>query len=278
MAVADLVGDREPDRILHAAAAFGVLAGQPVQQPVRGAGAVRADQQLLRCAAGTWAIAADSTAMWSAVVLEPAFPGRSVAASISWVLSHHTPMGWYPNPPLNVAAAASFSECASHQGGVDVQHDRLAEVGAGDLRGRKPAAGGELRPHVAADLGAGLLDPLSAAGVSSSSVRHTVGADATGPSTWPWWRSTSMSAIASPPSASSTARSTSTRPRSWTGRNDAPRQRRRQAAGQPDPVRQQPHRHGPGVRHHPGPVGRDRQPGRPRHMLHLRSAFPFRNS
>ena len=32
--------------------------------------------------------------MWSAVVLEPAFPGRRVAASISWVLSHHTLIGW----------------------------------------------------------------------------------------------------------------------------------------------------------------------------------------
>jgi len=31
---ADLVGHREPDRILHAAAPFGVMAGQPVQQPV----------------------------------------------------------------------------------------------------------------------------------------------------------------------------------------------------------------------------------------------------
>ena len=64
-----------------------------------------------RCTARTWAIAADRTAMWSAVVLEPALPGRSVAASISWVLSHQTPIGWYPNPPLNVAAAFSFSEC-----------------------------------------------------------------------------------------------------------------------------------------------------------------------
>jgi hypothetical protein len=62
---------------------------------------------------------------------------------------------------------------------------------------------------------------VSVAGVSSSSARHTVGADATGPSTAAWWRSTSMSAIASPPSASSTATSTSTWPRSCTGRNEA---------------------------------------------------------
>src|SRR6476469_2053929 len=56
-----LLGDREPDRIVHATAAFGVLAGQPVQQPARGSGAVGADQQLLamrRWTAGTWPIAA----------------------------------------------------------------------------------------------------------------------------------------------------------------------------------------------------------------------------
>ncbi len=33
---------------------------------------------------------------------------------------------------------------------------------------------------------------ISPAGVTSASARHTVGADATGPSTPPWWRSTSM--------------------------------------------------------------------------------------
>ena len=52
-----------------------------------------------------------------------------------------------------------------------------------------------------------------------------------------------------------------------------PRQRLRHFPGQPHPVGQQPHRHAARVRHHPGPVGRDRQPGRPRRMLHLRSAF-----
>ena len=95
----------------------------------------------------------------------------------------------------------------------------------------------------------------------------------TGPSTCLWWRSTSMSAIASPPSASRTARSTSTRPRSWTGWNERRFSALDRLIGQTDPVRQQPHRDRPGVRHHPGPVGRDRQPGRPRHMLHLRSAL-----
>jgi uncharacterized protein YbjT (DUF2867 family) len=43
---------------------------------------------------------------------------------------------------------------------------------------------------------------FAAAGVTSSRARHTVGADATGPKTSPCWRSTSMSAMASPPPGS----------------------------------------------------------------------------
>lgn len=53
----------------------------------------------------------------------------------------------------------------------------------------------------------------------SSSVRHTVGGEATGPSAPAWWRSTSISAIASPPPASITATSVNTLLRSCTGVN-----------------------------------------------------------
>ena len=48
--------------------------------------------------------------MWSPAWLLPALPGRRLIANSSVVLSHHTPIGWNPNPPLNVAAACSFSE------------------------------------------------------------------------------------------------------------------------------------------------------------------------
>lgn len=56
---------------------------------------------------------------------------------------------------------------------------------------------------------------LRLASVTSSNARHTVGADATGPKICLWWRSTLMSEIASPPSASITATSVNTWPRSW---------------------------------------------------------------
>ena len=53
--------------------------------------------------------------------------------------------------------------------------------------------------------------------VTSSRVRHTVAAEATGPRTPDWWRRTPISEMDSPPSARITATSVRTRPRSWTG-------------------------------------------------------------
>ena len=43
----DVVGDRESDRIVNTAAAFGVVGGEPVQQRVRGARPVHPDEQPL---------------------------------------------------------------------------------------------------------------------------------------------------------------------------------------------------------------------------------------
>lgn len=57
--------------------------------------------------------------------------------------------------------------------------------------------------------------------LTSRKVRHTVSGDATDPHTSDWWRNTSISVIASPPSAIITAVSVSTPPRSCTGTNEA---------------------------------------------------------
>lgn len=58
--------------------------------------------------------------------------------------------------------------------------------------------------------------PAAAASTWSNARQHVAG-EATAPNTSRWWRSVSMSAIASPPPAIMTARSVSTRPRSWPG-------------------------------------------------------------
>ena len=70
------------------------------------------------------------------------------------MLSHHTPSGWNPNPPLKFAAACSFSECAVTSVASTSSTTDIAEIGAGDRRRRQP--GRQLRPDVPADLGPGL--------------------------------------------------------------------------------------------------------------------------
>ena len=121
--------------------------------------------------------------MWSAAVFEPALPGRSSPASSSLVLSHHTPIGWNPKflergrglllLAVRDTIVASTSSTTTSPRSVPATFEA----------GRPPR--GEQRPHVAADPRPGRLDPSQPAGVSSSSARHTVGGDATGPSTWP---------------------------------------------------------------------------------------------
>ena len=67
--------------------------------------------------------------------------------------------------------------------------------------------------------GPGHLDALQRRGSQLVQGAPNVGAEATDPSTYPWWCSALMSAIASPPSAS-TATSTGFLPRSCTGRKE----------------------------------------------------------
>jgi len=134
----------------------------------------------------------------------PAFPVHSIRAKSSVVLSHQTDGGWKPKLLLNVPGELLLA-VRDHDGGVDIQHDHVTKVCAGDRhrhrddrhRHREPASllascaqtWRRTRPLA-------VWIPFIAAGVSSSSARHTVGVDATGPSTGAWWRSTSMSEIA----------------------------------------------------------------------------------
>ncbi len=125
-----------------------------------------------------------------------------------------------PEGPLERGRRLLLLAVRDHDRGVHVEHDRLTEVGPGDLRGREPPAGSQLRPHMTPDPGPRGRDLLHRAWrdlVQGPPHRRRRGDR---PSTGAWWRSTSMSAIASPPSAIITATSTSTRPRSWTGTNE----------------------------------------------------------
>jgi hypothetical protein len=116
--------------------------------------------------------------MWSPAWLLPALPGRNVTASSSVVLSHHTPSGWNPKPPLNAAAACSFSEwadtnVASTSSTTSSARSVPATLDAGTL-GSSFHTWRRVRARA-------FSTRFSAAGVASSNTRHTVGADATGP-------------------------------------------------------------------------------------------------
>ena len=102
---------------------------------------------------------------------------------------------------------------ADHDRGVDVQ-DQARDRPAGR---RRPAAGrrGSRRAGPRRPPGPG-PGPRAAGQQSTrpaaASSRHAVGSDATGPNKSAWSRSTARSEMASPPSASITARSTAIRP------------------------------------------------------------------
>lgn len=76
--------------------------------------------------------------MWSTAVFDPALPVRNIAAGISWVLSPHRERV-EPEGLLERARRELLLAVRDHQGRVHVGDDDVAEVGAGDLRGRQAA-------------------------------------------------------------------------------------------------------------------------------------------
>src|SRR5438477_10427831 len=84
-----------------------------------------------RCFGGKAAIASPSTAMWSAAVLDPAEPGRSIPASGSPVLSHQQPNGCRPKP-LKLGSAPCFSNPHRFAGTCARCHLRCPGSSAGD--------------------------------------------------------------------------------------------------------------------------------------------------
>ena len=158
--VPDLVGDGEPDRVLHGPATFGVQGGDPVQQVVRGSRAVGADQQLAPVRGRDLA---DGRGQDLDVI------GCGVRAGVPGTQHQRQRLFGVvaPHPERVVAEALLERHCGTlllgvrgHQGGVDVEDDRGAEVSVGDPRRRQAAAALELGPDVGADLSSGLLDPL----------------------------------------------------------------------------------------------------------------------
>ena len=145
-----------------------------------------------------------------------------------------------------------------HQGRVDIEDDGVTEVGVGDLRGRHPA--GQLGPHVRADLGPGLVDPL----------HHGGGDLVQGPPHRRRRRDRpeDLALVAQHvdvrdrlPAAGDQHRHIDQHPAPVVHRGEpAPGHRPGQGARQADLVGQQPGRHVPRVGHDTRPIGGERQP------------------
>ena len=124
---------------------------EPVQQLVGGAGAVGADQQLPAVGGGDLG---DRVGEHLDVVgggVRPGVPGaQHRGQELAGVVAPH-PERVEPEGPLERGRGVLLLGVRDHDRGVDVEHDRVAEVGAGDPAGRDTA--GQLRPDVAADPG-----------------------------------------------------------------------------------------------------------------------------
>ncbi len=211
----------KPDRVLHASAPDLVLFGQPVHQVVGGTGAIGTHQQLLAIPSGD---------LGDRLTQDLDVVGGGVGAGVPGPQLDREHLGGVVTPhPERVEAERLLERDVSlflltvcgDQRGVDVEHDHIAEVGVGDLRGRHPA--GKIRkldPDVAADLRPRPGHPFHRGrGQLVQSTPHRRRR---------CHRSQHARLVPQhvdigdrlTTSASITATSTSTRPRSWTGVND----------------------------------------------------------
>ena len=140
---------------------------------------------LLRWAAGTCAIAAVRTAMWSAGGVGAGVPGpQRRGEHLLGVVAPH-PDRVVPEPALERGRRRLLLRVRRHQGGVHVEDHRVAEVGAGDLRGRQRRHLRRAAPTRAGGPWRGPSRPASSPRGSARPGSATPSArDATGPSTW----------------------------------------------------------------------------------------------
>ncbi len=134
---------------------------------------------------GNCASACRATAMWSAAVLEPAFPGRSMhrqglPAAVRPVIDE-CPQRMEPEPAFNVGAADSFSECAVTR--VASMSMISGAAASAAWSGACSPASAHTRARAAARAASIALSAAGASAASASIVRDTVGSEATRPYT-----------------------------------------------------------------------------------------------
>ena len=164
---------------------------------------------------GSCRSACRSTLMWSAAVLEPALPAAQqhpdrLAGAVLPVVDERDTADGCPYPRLECRRGLLLVAVRGDQHSVHVDDQRPRRVASWSGACRRPAARpGPGPPPAPASIAAstrGVRRPRP----GRRSVRETVGSDATGPNTAGSARSTATSARQSPPSATATARSSST--------------------------------------------------------------------
>jgi hypothetical protein len=144
--------------------------------------------------------------MWSAAVLDPALPGRSMMASGSpepsapW--SANTVSGWKPKVFFQAGAACSFSEQA-----VTMVASTSSGTSPPPAPGAAAPASAHTRWRAAARADRIAVSDRGASAAKTAISRDTTGPEATGPNSSGCARSAATSARQSPPSASATTRS-----------------------------------------------------------------------
>ena len=153
--VAHVLPDGEPHAVVQAAASDLALRMEPVQQLVRGAGTVAADQQVpaIRHRDLSDRLSQDLDVIDCRVRACPACPQRG-GEELPGVVAPHTDRV-IPEGSFERRRRQLLLRVGHHDRGIDIQHDRLSEIGPGDLRSQNPASGCQLGPHVAPDPGPG---------------------------------------------------------------------------------------------------------------------------
>ena len=271
---ADPLVEVEPDGVMDLAAAAGVQRGDVIDQGVGGSGAVAGDQHLAPVPGRD---------------LRDRGPGHrdmvrgGVAPGVPGPQQHRQGFAGVVTPGRQRVMAVAALERAfglllvavrDHDRGVQADHDDLAQVPPG-CPGRRDLAvpGGDQVPDVAAGPRPCPADPGQRRRAASGQCppRRRVGGD----------QAEQLFLVAQGADLADRRRAVRDRDRQVSDypapvmqrREPAPGQRPGQPAGQARPVSEHPRRRRPRMRHDPVPADLDDQPLRPRHRIHVLSAF-----
>ena len=272
---ADPLIEVEPCRVMHLVPGAGAELGDVLDQGVGGSGAVAGEQHPAAVPGGD---------LRDRGVHDGEVVGGGVTARVPGPQHHRERLIGVVAPGRQRMMAPGALERAPglllvtvrhDDRGVQADHGHAAQIPPGHLRRRNAAVPRlDQRPYVTAGLRPGLADPGQGHAVASGQCppRRRVGGD----------RAEQLALMAQRVNLADRRRAVGDRD-GQVGEHPAPvmqraepppGQRAGQRPGQPGPVREQPGRRRPYVRHDPVPAGFNVQTLRPRHRIHGKGASP----